>query len=146
MSSYREQFDRVHRFLHRVRRENRQTVEYVDDLWAFFQNAWHLKDWVKYDSTLKQDLRDRVVSSVQSSDLLLLCGALANRSKHLQLRPIWNDADVTGQNVTVFLGQGKPAEYSHNVTLEDGTVLSAQTLAEDAVAAWQSILSKEGLV
>ena len=146
MSKYREQFERVGRFLHRVRRGDRESVEYLDDLWAFFQNAWHLKDWIMNDSSLQQELRDRVVDSVHSSEQILLCGALANRSKHLRLRPVWNDADVTGQNVTVFPGQNKPAEYSHNVTLEDGTVLIAQTLAEDAVKAWESILAQEGLI
>ena len=72
MSKYHEQFERVGRFLHRIRRDDRESVEYLDDLWAFFQNAWHLKDWIMNDSSLQQELRDRVIDSVHSSEKILL--------------------------------------------------------------------------
>jgi len=45
--SFRDQLDRVRRLRARLDVHNRPRPEYEDDLWSFFQNAWHLKDWLK---------------------------------------------------------------------------------------------------
>ena len=145
MAKYHEQLERVRRFLDRVRRDERETVDYDDDLWAFFQNAWHLKDWIANDMTISEDRRDGIVHAAHSSESIQICADLANRSKHLKLTSKWKDADVTGKNVTIFVGDDRPSEHTHTITLDDGTQRVAQEVAEEAVAAWEIILAKEGL-
>jgi hypothetical protein len=50
MTASLQQVARVERGLTYVcSNRDRELVEYEDDVWNFFQNAWHLKDWVKND-------------------------------------------------------------------------------------------------
>lgn len=145
MRAHREQFNRVLRFLARIQGEERNAVDYDDDLWSFFQNVWHLKDWVRNDPSIPKDVRDRVVDSAESSEVLQVCADLANRSKHFKLTNKRKDAEVTSRNTTVFPGQGRPSESTHIVTLDDGTQLVAQELAVSAFQAWEKIFLEEGL-
>jgi hypothetical protein len=49
-SGYRAQLDRVHRFLDREQSHDpRRDIDYQDDAWAFFQDCWHIKDWLGQD-------------------------------------------------------------------------------------------------
>src|SRR5258708_1539825 len=57
MSDWREQLERVVRFLARLQNHDRPKHDYEDDLWAFFQNCWHLKDWIKNDPALDPSTR-----------------------------------------------------------------------------------------
>ena len=46
---YRDQLDRARRFLDRIEQLAANDVEFQDMVWAFFQNGWHIKDWVRND-------------------------------------------------------------------------------------------------
>ena len=77
---------------------------------------------------------------------LSTCANLANRTKHLELLPRGQNADLTSRNVSVQLGPNPPiTTYSHIVTLDDGSQIVAQELAERIVTEWESILADEGL-
>ena len=145
MEPYREQFERVRRFLNRVRNEGRNSVDYDDDLWAFFQNSLHLKDWIKYDSSISGESRRRILRAAEASEDLKICADLANRSKHFELKNKRRDAKVTSRNMLVFPGANRPSESTHIITLDDGSQLVAQELAERVIVVWGEILAKEGL-
>ena len=88
MSKYLEQFERVKRFLRRIENQDRDSTEYDDDLWAFFQNCYHLKDWLSHDSAVGgtfgkdgKDIDDYINGNIE----LAICADLANRTKHLEL-------------------------------------------------------------
>ena len=105
MSTSAEQFARVERRLERVRsNRNRVLVEYEDDVWNFFQNAWHLKDWVKNDSDLSQQHRDAVENDVSAIEIFQICADLANRSKHLCLTRKRLDADISKRSTHIHSG------------------------------------------
>lgn len=146
MAPYLEQFERVKRFLQRVRDHSRDSVEYDDDLWSFFQNAWHLKDWIKYDPSIGSDMKKRMLAAAESEPNLQICSDLANRSKHYDLRNERRGAKVTSRDVKVVLGPSPRSESTHHVALNDGSLLTAQELAERVFVAWEKILHKEGLV
>jgi plasmid stability protein len=145
MEPYREQFERVRRFLNRVRNEGRDSVDYDDDLWAFFQNSWHLKDWIKHDSSISEESRKRILRAAEASEDLKICADLANRSKHFELKNKRRGAKVTSRNMKVFPGANRPSESTHIITLDDGSQLVAQELAERVIVVWGEILAKEGL-
>lgn len=145
MKPYREQLERVHRFLNRVRNEGRDSVDYDDDLWAFFQNSWHLKDWIKHDPSISKDSRDRILKAAEASKDLQVCADLANRSKHFKLTNKRRDAEVTSRNISVFPGANRPSESTHIITLDDGSQLVAQELAERVMVVWGQIIAAEGL-
>ena len=46
---YRDQLDRARRFLDRMEAPCSNEVEFQDMVWAFFQNCWHVKDWIEND-------------------------------------------------------------------------------------------------
>ena len=56
MPEYMDQLNRVRRMLDRINRQDREPIEYGDDIWSFFQNCWHLKDWVKNDPSSRSRL------------------------------------------------------------------------------------------
>jgi hypothetical protein len=146
MEPYREQLERVHRFLNRVRNEGRNSADYDDDLWAFFQNSWHLKDWIKHDPSISKESRARILKAAEASEELQICADLANRSKHFKLTSKRRDADVTSRNITVFPGADRSSESTHVITLDDGSQAVAQKLAERIVIVWSEILAAEGLM
>src|SRR5438093_658411 len=73
------------RDLRRVESSNSDTSEQEDNLVSFFQNCWHLKDWIKNDDSLSQDKRNAVVRDAEASETLQFCADLANRFKHYKL-------------------------------------------------------------
>jgi hypothetical protein len=61
-----EQWERVLRWYARISRTNEGrehtdgTDSYQDEVYAFFQNYFHLKDWIKNDSSVPSDIRGHV--------------------------------------------------------------------------------------
>jgi len=151
-----EQFARVERALERVcSNRNRELIEYEDDVWSFFQNAWHLKDWVKNDSELSQQYRDAVESDVSAIEALQLCADLANRSKHLRLTRKRLDADISKRSTHIHAGtvnlslSGKPptstpgyGELVFTIIAADGREFDVIETAQQAVNAWRSLLAR----
>ena len=127
-----------------MNRPYESSVEYDDDLQHYFQDCWHLKDWIKNDPT--SGVGAQVESEVSAHRSLRIVADLANGSKHLTRHTHREGAYVTATHVTAHLGQNKPVEVAHVVTLPDGTVFSAQTLVHEAFQAWAEVLRKTGLV
>jgi hypothetical protein len=49
MAAWQSQYDRLLRSLRKVERADEDPTVQLDDLFSFFQNCWHLKDWIKND-------------------------------------------------------------------------------------------------
>jgi len=145
-SSFRDQFSRVQRFLRRIEDQDRDSTEYDDDLWSFFQNCHHLRDWIIYDSDVGDIIKKKVSEFAKINEELRICADLANRSKHLRLtRNVREDARVTNRSVTIDLGLGT-STCEHTITLKDGSKREALDVARMAVEAWKQFLSGEGLI
>ena len=83
MPAYMEQLNRVRRMLERINRnQNRSADDYGDDVWSFFQNCWHLKDWIKNDPHIP--IHGSIEDLVKTSPPLMICADLANGTKHLK--------------------------------------------------------------
>jgi hypothetical protein len=160
---YKEQFQRVLRYLEKVKNQNRGTLEYSDDIWAFFQNCWHLKDWIKNDPGLPQKIRTSIEKEVKKYDSLMICADLTNRSKHLALEPgsIRKDAKITGIDVTVHaapitiylnrepdnsdIQETGYVEHPFYIETSDGKKMDGLSVAIQAVDDWKKILQKLSL-
>lgn len=142
------QFERASRALRKMRNNrNRELVDYEDDVWCFFQNCWHLKDWIRNDDRIPQEHRDSVENDVCQSEALCICADLANRSKHLKLTTKRLDAAVTKRNLTIHAGPpGKGfGEYCFVVLLDDGSERDAIAVAEAALNEWKRLLNRYGV-
>jgi hypothetical protein len=144
MTPAKEQFARVERFLARIDRQE-ASDEAADDLWCFFMNCWHLKDWIIHDPTIKIPA-ERVKTDVDSYESLRICADLANRTKHLVLtRPAREDAKVVGRQVQVFDGSPHEATARYTVELADGSTRDVHEVARDAVRDWRALLDNYGV-
>ena len=87
---WREQWNRVQRWYGLFRDtsagrpHDRDSDYYQDEVYAFFQNCYHLKDWLKNDPATQQTATG-IEQFVPASPNLSLCGDLANGTKHLRL-------------------------------------------------------------
>ncbi len=79
---WRTQLDRVRRWYCRASAAQAEDDRY-DFLYAFFENAFHLRDWLKdTGASSEEDLERLFVESVD----MRLCRDLANSHKHYSLR------------------------------------------------------------
>jgi hypothetical protein len=119
-------------------------MDYEDMLWAFFQNCWHLKDWILNDATAPPTLKDGIEDKVTDYEPLQFCADLANRSKHLTLRPwaIRRDANLRAD--IEFHGDARPMDFRYYVVDEGGKTYEAVDLAHKAIAAWEKIIEDAG--
>jgi len=150
LTGWRAQYDRMLRGLSRLRRGYGSSVEYQDDLQHFFQDCWHLKEWIKNDpesgiaeATMEQE--------VKANTELRIVGDLATACKHLNharrdTRGDGEGAYATRNDVTVHLAQNRPADITYLITMGDGRVITAQDLIEQAVTAWDVVLRRLRLI
>ncbi|MGA3085431.1 MAG: hypothetical protein ABSE95_11635 [Thermodesulfobacteriota bacterium] len=142
---YYEQVKRLHRYFEKIKNQNRETLEYFDDVWAFFQNCWHLKDWIKNDPGLPENLRDTIKDEAENCSSLKICADLTNRSKHLILdKYIRVDAKIKRIDTTYDVKK-RQTEYRFYVETSDGNKMDGLSLAFQAVDDWKKIFSKFSL-
>ena len=144
---YRHQLDRARRFLDRLDRpasldgDGMNDVEFQDMVWAFFQNCWHVKDWVKNDPLVDQVVKDAVIKRAHESVVLRVCRELCNGTKHLGEHP--GEASHDHVNTTIVPG----GETTMDCLIDNGagTLVSGRLLARQCIAEWESILQSHGL-
>jgi hypothetical protein len=177
-SGWREQYERMLRSYDRLVAHGRGDVwassdEARDDLVRFFQDAFHLRDWIKNDRrpSVPQAARDDVGDAVDRTTPLQICADIANGSKHLVLDPKrptkTRDVNtaITGQSVTVrpatvtatvTIGaetsappprdaEARPAIHSWRIE-SGGVSYDAIDLAGKVVAEWQTWLRGQGML
>ena len=89
-SKYLEQFDRVKRWyqclvlIDQGRRHNLPSNYYQDEVYAFFLNCYHLKDWIKNDESIGVTT-EKVEEFINNNKELRLCADICNGIKHLRL-------------------------------------------------------------
>ena len=140
--SYEDQFNRVKRFLLKIdppSKNHGNAIEYEDNLWSFFQNAWHLKDWIKNDDSIEPIDIETIVTNYSC---LMICSDLANRTKHLKLRHhIRVDAKFSGNDVTISINEtGHTAFLNYRIIDMHGKEYNAIDLAKEILNAWSEII------
>ena len=148
MARWTEQLERVGRWLRRAENQNREREEYEDDLWAFFQNCWHLKDWIKNDSVAAVD-EEEIEREANSRHMLRVCADLANGTKHLELRNPREGGKLAGARIKADVRDDMATgttttsiQWNVMVALEDGTEYHALEVARGALMEWRDLIDK----
>jgi len=157
MSNYLEQFERVKRHYARFQKLNAgrphdvPSEEYFDDVYAFFQNCYHLKEYLKNDPAFTKHSNQEVENFVTNTPALAICADICTGLKHLTLNKPPRSGDIPkmdGKNIVLsikeIIGSKKPAEVRIKASIEiehKGTKLDAFQVATDALSAWSSFIS-----
>ena len=167
---WREQWDRVNRMLHKVEsvysgRARGGTAEMKDDVYGFFQNVHHLRDWVSNDPASGVTAAE-VEAFVKGSAKLKICADLCNGSKHLTLtKKTWTDdpdtaitkvsAEVLPAGPAIVVAGGGPPKVvvsAPGVVLHQfegvsaGSPFDVLKLAREGVKQWTAFLAAKGLI
>jgi len=88
---YQEQWDRVKRYyklfekIDQGRLHDCPSDYYQDEVYAFFLNCYHLKDWIKNDKSVGvADIESKVEKFINNNKELRLCADICNSIKHLE--------------------------------------------------------------
>lgn len=144
---------RSHRRLHSIAGGQlmASSDEARDALIHFFQDAYHLKDWIKNDASVSTD---DVEEFINVTEPLRVCADLCNGTKHLVLKRSRTGDGSTGlttQSVTVrpaAVGSGRSADPAlHSWTVESlGQSYEAVDLGDSVLSEWRVWLGNQGLV
>jgi hypothetical protein len=151
---YREQYDRMKRWYNRFvaldqgRLHDVPSDNYLDEIYAFFMNCYHLKDWIKHDGTVAPAVQDAVESHINSSRSLKLCADICNSLKHLTLTSSRSgESPAFGKKLfNLALGTGPTTiKLKYEIDTVNGAVDAFQ-LARECLEAWDIFLSTNGLM
>lgn len=118
----------------------------------FFEDCWHLVEWIKRDMHLPAAVREKVVKAAWSAEPMVLCEAVASTSKHhtreaSKRRP----EKATGRVMGVKMPQGS-GNWSPTVKITfwrpgitETQDRDARTLASDCMSWWQSFIKQNEL-
>jgi len=154
-AKYREQYDRMRRWYDRFaalaqgRPHNMPSDNYLDEIYAFFLNCHHLKDWIKRDPSVDASVQRQVEVHIDSSRPLRLCADLCNSLKHLRLtkKPRSGENPQFGsKHFGLALGSGPAAISLQYYELETNAgPMDVLALATQCLAAWDAFLVANGL-
>ncbi len=154
MTEYSNQFIRMERYLKRFyeirtgRDHDHDSEYYLDEVYSFFLNCYHLKDWLIHDPAFPANAAE-IEGFINLNVDLQICADICNGHKHLKLsRP--RSAESPKMGTTKFfvgLGSGQPT-IGANYTVDTASgPRDAYALAERCTELWRSfILSKGGTV
>jgi hypothetical protein len=153
---YLEQYERMKRSYEKFARikqgrsHDMPSVNYEDEIYTFFQNCHHLKDWIKNDKTIRARIRtigSDVENFVRESEPLMLSADLCNSLKHLENRNRSGENPTFGpKHYNLELGSGPPTiKMDWSVERDTKGPVDAFDLANECVKAWDQFMSNNGL-
>jgi hypothetical protein len=149
LTGWDSQYELMKRSYARLSNTYTSSVDHEDDLRHFFQDCWHLKDWIRNDKNVSSSVTSNVEKEVNARTALCIAGDLATGCKHLVLdrnrRKSSKGAEVISKSVTVHLGDGH-ADMHYIIRLDNGSTLSAHDAASDAYNEWDALLRKLKLI
>jgi hypothetical protein len=146
---FMDQLDRLGRYWMGVQFEDDwprlHPDEHLDYVYSFFQNCYHLKDWIKNDPKVSEAAKNAVEEFISGDDSLSLCADIANASKHLRLtKPPRSDKDPYFYREEIERLRG-PRRVKFFVAAKGEPELDALALARKCLEAWQKFLADNDL-
>jgi hypothetical protein len=146
--TYLDQYRRMMRSYERFASIDRGRVydpsseNYSDEVFAFFLNCYHLKDWIKNDKGARVIAHTDVEGLINSSYPLKLCADICNSHKHLKLKaPRSHEYPrLAKTRHTVHGGTPPTVTVKYEIETSRGPV-DAFTLATQCITEWQSFIN-----
>lgn len=148
---YVEQFERVKRLLGRFEAlgqgiaHTQHSANYDDDVHSFFQNCYHLKDWIKNDPCCAT--WPCVEAYINTNQDLQLCADICNAQKHLKLtnHRSGQNPRFGGTHTKLIIAEGGAdatvqIANSYSVETQNAGTVDALTLGLRCVSAWEAFI------
>jgi len=146
---FEEQFERVKRWYERFQKidqgkPHRTHLDYYqDDVYAFFLNCYHLRDWIKHDDKLPARARRNVDAFINSRDCLKICRDICIAVKHLKMKskplsgrvPKWRS-----RKIHLVLGGRQPSLGIKYSLMTGKGLMDAFDLATDCIREWEQFI------
>lgn len=137
---WQSQFDRMCRWHDRLR--GASAVDKMDFLYAFFENAFHLRDWLVDTGAVKSADIDRFFAQ---STVMRLCRDIANAHKHYSISRPSQRMPFTELREYEPYGGGTLADSQSLSIISDGEKYDAFDLASRVRRAWEDFLKQDRL-
>ena len=153
-NKYVEQYERMQRSYDRFRESKTRLADKVssdheDDVYAFFMHCYHLKDWVKNDTSVKTQMPNidtDVEQFINESEALSLCAALCNSLRRLEL----NRSHSSGPRIfgrsryhyQLNIGSRSSIRLEWLVERNNKAPVDALELATECIAEWGKFLKR----
>jgi hypothetical protein len=150
---YLEQYERMQRSYDRFCEFNQRVTDKVssdfeDDVYAFFMHCYHLKDWVKNDSSVKSRMPiigADVEQFINSSEALRLCADLCSSLKTLELKRRRAEPSMFGRKQyhdRLNIGPGSSTKLEWLIERNNKPPIDALELATECTAEWSKFLQR----
>jgi hypothetical protein len=148
--NWRMQYDRMQRSFARMKKTSTgsHSAEYDDAVYHFFQDVWHLKDWIANDPSLPVPAKVAISAAVFADKDLLAAGDFANGTKHFELhKKVHAGTRISKRESIVYVYLDRPAhsEQKHELDIR-GRKTTAADLAQKAITKWDAILKSRKLL
>ena len=151
MTHHEFQYQRMMRYFHRLEQiefgvklgSERRGDDCIDDIFAFFLNCYHLKDWLKNDPAFTKRTKQQVEDYVKTTPCLLLCADICHATKHLMLRGTRSGSVPRFEDINLTAFEGGPLDkhVAYQLVIEHaGKKQTALAIARECVRAWDSFL------
>lgn len=148
LRKHQEQFERMKRWYERIKQidqgrpHNLPSDYYQDEVYAFFINCYHLKDWIKNDDTVESITKEKVEQFINQNVCMCVCADICNGIKHLKLKPTKphrsdEDPKFGGRKFLLNLGGGPKPIIKVKFSIKTKTrTIDAFELASECVRKW----------
>lgn len=155
---YLEQFERAKRWhtvlnCFRNARISEDAVDqdrHIDDIYAFFINCFHLKDWIVYS---RPDLKNIVQQFVNENEALQICRDICNSTKHFSLihpstseTPFGHSKLLREFQAIMLPGEDYPVRNQQYIILCDDKKHNVFMLADKCIELWTNFLRTNKLL
>ena len=148
LRKYQEQFERLKRWydrfekIHQGRLHTLASDYYNDEIYAFFLNCYHLKDWIQNDDTVKLP-KGKIEHFINQNECMRVCEDICNGIKHLKRKSHSGRAPEFGaRKFSLNLGGSKPIiKIKYSIITKTGTI-DAFELASGCVQKWKEFIKK----
>lgn len=150
LRKYQEQLERLKRWYGRfesIDQGRPHTVasdHYIDEIYAFFLSCYHLKDWIKNDSTVTPGAKNKVEDFINKNDCMSICADLCNGLKHLKLTKERSKKHPKfgARKFSLDLGEPTPIiKIECSIMTKTGTI-DAFELASHCIQKWERFIKK----
>ena len=140
-----EQFERVKRYYERFKEIDEgkshtlNSAYYEDDVYSFFINCHHLKDWIKNDPAVTVSKKD-VEDYVKANSALRICADMCNGAKHLKRTPNKivsgkeRSIDSKAYSLAIMEGSAQPPNITIKFFIDN---LDAFKVATECLQKWE---------